>query len=59
MREYLRTYKALYAICKGIPIVKYEWVEICENYEKIIDHEKYKFDNIPKIYDAIMRVRNG
>ncbi len=27
MKEYKRTFKALVAICRGIPIVNFEWVQ--------------------------------
>lgn len=26
MKEYKRTFKALLAICRGIPIVRYDWI---------------------------------
>lgn len=59
MKEYKRTFKALYAICKGIPIVSYEWIRESEYFEKTLKYENYFFKDKDYIYEASERAKKG
>lgn len=59
MKEYKRTFKALYAICKGIHILKYDWIRESEFLEKTLKPESYVFKDHEVIYNSIEKVNQG
>lgn len=59
MKEYKRTFKALFCICKGIPIVKYDWLRESEMFEKTLKYDNYYFKEHPYIYESIEKAKVG
>lgn len=59
MKEYKRTFKALYAICRGINILRYEWIKDSEFFEKTLKPDGYIFKDSEYIYHSIERANEG
>ena len=59
MKDYKRTFKALLAICRGVPIVKFHWVQESELLEKILKYNYYIFKDLDYIYEAIEKTAEG
>ena len=59
MKNYTRTFKALLAILRGIPIVSSEWVRDSENIGSILKVESYYFEDIETIYESIDKGSKG
>jgi hypothetical protein len=59
MREYKRTVKALYSICKGIPIVKYDWLRESEMFNRTLSYQNYYFKDHPQLYESIETAKDG
>ena len=59
MREYKRTVKALYAICKGILILNYQWLRDSDGLGKANDPGFYHFKRHEFLYEAIEKAQRG
>lgn len=59
MRSFSRTFKALLAICKGIPIVSEEWITDSERLTTVMKVERYYFEKLDHVYKAIEIAQDG
>lgn len=41
MESFIRTFKLLFSIVRGIPVVRKEWLVDSEYYKKVADFDKY------------------
>jgi hypothetical protein len=59
MRSYIRTFKALIAICKGKYIVSEEWVKLSESFMQPLNAKGFCFKDIDYVYEAIEKAAGG
>lgn len=59
MRSYIRTFKALIAICKGKYIVSEEWIRLSESFMQPLNAKSFCFKGIDYVYEAIQRAAEG
>lgn len=61
MEKYSRTFKLLYAICLGVPVVSLNWVLECEYRRGITGVERFVLQGPEKdlIANSVLRARDG
>ncbi len=62
MESFIRTFKLLFSIVRGIPVVKKEWLVDSEYYKKVVDFEKYWLshpDDKNLIKQSVLKAQSG
>lgn len=61
MEKYQRTFKLLYSICRGVPIVASNWVLQCEEKQCLVGFQKFSLPGPEKqtILNSVEKVRSG